>query len=119
MPIVYLHEVKVVREQISGDRLETALNSRPPRQLMSEKEVSARSQVKIGKKFIAKVRKPKVRARHYYVKLYPPRPRRAPIPFRRQTGRPGRERIRFRGSGRWSVPSPVRKALTLSAALTS
>jgi len=71
MPIVYLHEVKVVREQISGDRLETALNSRPPRQLMSEKEVSARSQVKIGKKFIAKVRKPKVRARHYYVKLYP------------------------------------------------
>jgi hypothetical protein len=38
---------------------------------MSEKEVSARSQVEIGKQLIAKIRKPKVRTRRYYVELYP------------------------------------------------
>ena len=38
---------------------------------MSEKELSARSQVEIGKELTAKIRKPKVRTRRYYVELYP------------------------------------------------
>jgi hypothetical protein len=38
---------------------------------MSENEASARSQVEFGKELIAKIRKPKMRTRCYYVELYP------------------------------------------------
>ena len=61
----------MVREQVSGDRLETSSQYRLLAKLMSKKEVSVRSQVGIGKEPIAKIRKPRARTRRYYVELYP------------------------------------------------
>src|SRR6516162_7466261 len=61
----------MVREQVSGDCLETALKYHPLAKIMNEKEVSAHSQVEIGKELTAKIIKRKVRTRRYYVELYP------------------------------------------------